>query len=274
MELTGFLNALVGSVRSTKMSETQITPRLQPIFDYLQKLHTWVEETPAVEQPMRFGNKAFRTWLEKVMANIQEDCKAFSNMPGFEKSIPEISVYLQESFGSHERIDYGTGHELNFVAFMFCLFKMGVLIEEDLQAAVNCVFQKYMLLMRKIQLDYVLEPAGSHGVWGLDDYQILAFMFGASQLRNSPQYMPDSIHEERAMRDIDNYMYFGCIKFIKDVKKGCPFYESSPMLNDISNVPSWDKVTTGLQKMFQAEVIGKHPVIKHLKHGSLIVFNP
>ena len=32
-------------------------------------------------------------------------------------------------------------------------------------------------------------------------------------------------------------------KFIKDVKKGCPFHESSPMLNDISAVPSWDKVT-------------------------------
>lgn len=84
-------------------------------------------------------------------------------------------------------------------------------------------------------------------------------------MRNSPQYMPDSIFEERAMNDRDNYMYFGCIKFIKDVKKGVPFHEHSPMLNDISAVPSWDKVTTGLQKMFTVEVIGKHPVIKHLK---------
>jgi serine/threonine-protein phosphatase 2A activator len=46
------------------------------------------------------------------------------------------------------------------------------------------------------------------------------------------------------------------------------------MLNDISAVPSWEKVTTGLFKMYIAEVIGKHPVIKHLKFGSLLQFNP
>jgi hypothetical protein len=69
-------------------------------------------------------------------------------------------------------------------------------------------------------------------------------------------------------------MYFGCIRFIKQVKKGVPFGESSPMLNDISAVQSWEKVTQGMMKMFQAEVIGKHPVIKHLKFGSLLAFNP
>lgn len=109
-------------------------------------------------------------------------------------------------------------------------------------------------------------------MWGLDDYQHLAFLFGASQLIRSDRYLPDSIHDEKALRDSDDYMYFGCIKFIKSVKKGCSFQESSPMLNDISAVPTWDKVAQGMLKMFNAEVISKHPVIKHLKFGSLLAF--
>ena len=51
-----------------------------------------------------------------------------------------------------------------------------------------------------------------------------------------------------------------------------PFAETSPMLNDISGVPNWDKVATGMQKMFLVEVMGKIVVIKHLKFGSILSF--
>jgi hypothetical protein len=37
---------------------------------------------------------------------------------------------------------------------MFCLFKMGVYTQNDLQAAVNKVFQQYLILVRKIQITY------------------------------------------------------------------------------------------------------------------------
>jgi hypothetical protein len=119
---------------------------------------------------MRFGNKAFKTLIDKIEETMEEKVKGFSQIENFERAVPEIRLYLRESFGSYERIDYGTGHEMNFVVFLFCMFKIGVFKDTDMVCAINKVFQAYIELMRKIQLVYLLEPAGSHGVWGLDDY--------------------------------------------------------------------------------------------------------
>ena len=65
------------------------------------------------------------------------------------------------------------------------------------------------------------------------------------------------------------YMYLACIAFVKEVKAGVPFSETSPMLNDISQVPNWKKVTGGMLKMYEGEVLSKLPVVQHMRFGTL-----
>jgi len=63
--------------------------------------------------------------------------------------------------------------------------------------------------MRKLQLTYMLEPAGSHGVWGIDDYHFLPFLLGASELIKNPIFQtPDDIHRQKLVdENHEKYMY-------------------------------------------------------------------
>jgi len=164
----------------------------------------------------------------------------------------------------------GTGHELSLFAWLYCLEVVGLLVPSDRPALVLRVFHRYLTLMQKLQTTYWLEPAGSHGVWGLDDYQFLCFVFGAAQLVNHPSILPSSIHDDEVLEEgAADYLYLNAIAFIKKVKKG-PFGEHSPYLNDISGVETWSKVVAGLLRMYEGEVLGKLPVVQHLKFGTLL----
>lgn len=92
----------------------------------------------------------------------------------------ELMPYLLDSFGNPIRIDYGSGHELAFVAFLCCCTLIGMFTAEDFKALVVVVFDKYLKLVRKIQTRYQQEPAGSHG------YCIVHGVWGACQDRTLP----------------------------------------------------------------------------------------
>lgn len=100
----------------------------------IAKLDSYVDEAPPETGPRRFGNMAFRTWYNLVEARIDELLRESlaSKVLEFKKedddesgSIEELRAYLYGSFGSAQRLDYGTGHELSFLAFLACIWKLG-----------------------------------------------------------------------------------------------------------------------------------------------------
>ena len=70
----------------------------------------------------------------------------------------------------------------------------------------------------------------------------------------------------------DNHL-FACLSNIHKVKSG-PFHEHSNQLWNISGVPLWSKVFSGLVKMYRAEVLCKFPVMQHVKFGSVFTLEP
>jgi len=184
----------------------------------------------------------------------------------------ELIPYILQSFGDPSRIDYGTGHELNFVALMYCLYSLGIFVKDDFSSLVNFVFKEYVKLVRKLQRVYRLEPAGSRGVWGLDDYTFLSFYWGAAQLVG--HFSPNSVRDEKILKEnSDDFLYFSSIKYIKEMKSG-PLSETAPILYDISFLPTWKKINSGLLKMFKAECLVNFLVMQHFLFGSIITLEP
>uniref|UniRef100_A0A069DRY4 Serine/threonine-protein phosphatase 2A activator n=1 Tax=Panstrongylus megistus TaxID=65343 RepID=A0A069DRY4_9HEMI len=268
-EYFGFINAM-NEVAKGKTCRGQYpkSPAVEAILALLTTFKGWVSEIPPIEQPQRFGNKAFRTWYERLKKEI-DDLLHFTLADRFHIALTELKYYLQEGFGNATRIDYGTGHEMSFCMFLCGLFKIGAFTEQDKLAVVCYIFPRYLDVVRHLQRVYNMEPAGSRGVWALDDYQFIPFIWGSAQLIGHPHLEPSRFMLPEFITKYSNdYMFISCIEYILEVKIG-PFAEHSNQLWNISGIASWDKVNTGLLKMYKGEVLSKFPVIQHVLFGSV-----
>ncbi|KAE8388934.1 rotamase PTPA-1 [Aspergillus alliaceus] len=263
----------------------------------LTKLEVELENTPLQDGEWRFANGGYRDWYDKVATNAStflEEClspeilHAQSSDPDGPTAEAELKEYFLGSWGSRERMDYGTGHELNFLTFIAGVWKLNGFPKNEYgveeRAIVLGVIEPYLELIRAVIKKFKLEPAGSHGVWGLDDHSFVPYIFGSAQLGPAisdsdpvPETGsfpdagdPDGVTKANVVeKERQVNMYFSAIGFIYDVKKG-PFWEHSQMLYNISGVRAgWAKINKGMIKMYNAEVLSKFPVVQHFRFGSL-----
>lgn len=105
---------------------------VQSLAAMLRKMDALIDEVPPDPGPRRFGNISFRRWVEKVeeqsdelLNNALPELMARFPSQGSVTVMNELRPYLIGSLGSAQRLDYGTGHELSFLAFLACVWKLG-----------------------------------------------------------------------------------------------------------------------------------------------------
>ncbi|KAL1590900.1 hypothetical protein WHR41_00377 [Cladosporium halotolerans] len=276
--IVSFVFTLSDSVRQKTVSDVKKSDAAQDatilaLLAVLDDADELLKQCPPLDTGSRFGNPVFRTFLSEV----EKKQGTWHEKVGVKdaSAVAELSTYLSNSFGNGTRIDYGSGHELNFILWLLCLRQLNLIPDSAFPALALIVFPRYLKVMRDVQSTYYLEPAGSHGVWGLDDYQFLPFLFGASQLVDHKHIRPLSIHNQMIVEECaKDYLYLDQIQWVNATKTVQGLRWHSPMLDDISAAKNWGKVEAGMRRMFLAEVLAKLPVAQHFLFGSLLPAAP
>jgi serine/threonine-protein phosphatase 2A activator len=241
LRLLDFLQSCNHFISNVAIGDECFTsPVSRAILEMLDELEIWIKDLPPHSNaPSRFGNIVFRSWIARLEEKAVELHQILLQSLGTVKNsvyITELVEYFIRSFGDGTRMDYGSGHELAFIAWLTCLDILDWISSKDYQAIVLIVFVKYLELVRTLQKTYNLEPGIlpiltlswfawylefiliSLGVWGLDDYQFIPYFWGAAQLLNHPKIKPKTIMNREIVEYFSNkYMYLACIDHINRV---------------------------------------------------------
>lgn len=113
-------------------SHVVLSDSVRQLQGLVHTLNAMIDEVPPDPGPRRFGNVSFRRWCEAVEARLPSLFKHHLPAPVLSHldttpvgAEAELQSYLLGALGSSQRLDYGTGHELSFLAFLGCIWKLG-----------------------------------------------------------------------------------------------------------------------------------------------------
>lgn len=224
------------------------------------------------ERSLYMKTTSFRAWSRTMLRNVFHRLE--EALPDSQYiNVGELGQYVSSSFGSQSRMDYGNGHELSFIFFLCSLFRAGVLQPSDYAAAALMLFARYLNCVRMLQQIFELRPAGYQGAYSVDDYQFVAYLWGAAQLCYAAPFKPREIlNPEVYEKWRDTYLLASCIGFVGDTKTGS-FATHSSHLWSIAALGTWTQVFDGLHTMYLKNVLTEFHMLRNMLFGELISYD-
>ncbi|KAI5283742.1 Serine/threonine-protein phosphatase 2A activator, partial [Ascosphaera aggregata] len=150
--IVAFIFNLSDSVRCRSISSASkdaVPPVIDKVLQIISAIEGMLDKHPSLDQNgSRFGNPAFRSLFDEVEYTSPTWHKEILGLSN-DEAIQELGTYLVNSLGSRKRLDYGSGHELHFMMWLFCLNQLRLLPPECFTAVVFRVFVAYLKLMRR-----------------------------------------------------------------------------------------------------------------------------
>ena len=141
---------------------------------------------------------SFQFKLQKILRKLMLDVVV---VVGAEELIGELSEYFFRSFGDTISSPlplpaYSVVHELHFLAWTFCLSKIGIINDGDYIPLVSIVFVKYFHIIKKIMTTFKVQHGdGDDDSYPYPAYPHLPFLWGSSSLTGNDQVKPATLQE-------------------------------------------------------------------------------
>lgn len=182
----------------------------EKMINLLEHIDQIINGTKLEKGSFRFANGAAVKVHEKI-----EKIDLSKYFEAEKKYLVMLRNYLINSFGNKSRLDYGTGHEINFLAFLYILKHISILHDNQ----IKFLFKKYFQIIRQFIYKFNIEPAGSNGMFAVDDYSFLPFLFGSAENFHSQVTLDEILVHLDEIDNLDDKQGISKKSKIKSVEK-------------------------------------------------------
>lgn len=213
---------------------------------------------------------SFQFKLQKILRKLMLDVVV---VVGAEELIGELSEYFFRSFGDTISSPlplpaYSVVHELHFLAWTFCLSKIGIINDGDYIPLVSIVFVKYFHIIKKIMTTFKVQHGdGDDDSYPYPAYPHLPFLWGSSSLIGNDQVKPATLQEDDY--DKDKYLFFSSAADAK--ARGAEAVLNSMIKLGLDTI-TWQEVNESIFKDYTENIMGDMSIMNHFLTGSIIHF--